>query len=64
MTEDQIKSINKDLAMILNNQVILGNKLNRLQSDLNTVIQNQRIMASDQDELIEEVRRIKKRLNE
>ena len=43
MTEEQYKQIFKDLGMVLSNQTIICAKLDRLQGDMNVVIDNQLI---------------------
>lgn len=56
-------SLKDTLQTVLDNQVILGKKLNELQADMATAIRNQQIMGNDQDELIKQVKGIERLLN-
>ena len=63
MTDEQHKELIRQLNQVLNNQVILGNKLNSIQADVETIISNQKILGNDQDKLIEDVQKIKRAIN-
>ena len=59
MTEEQFKEIQRLFKVVLDNQVILGNKLNTLQADVETAIHNTKILSRDQDVIMDDVKRIK-----
>lgn len=63
MTDEQYKELIRQLGQVLDNQVILGNKLNSIQADVETIISNQKILGNDQDKLIEDVQKIKRAIN-
>ena len=47
MTTEQYNELIKQLGQVLDNQVILGNKLNTIQSNIHVIINNQKILGKD-----------------
>ena len=62
MTDEQYKEIQRLFKVVTDNQVILGAKLNTLQADVETAIHNTKILARDQDVIMEDVKKIKNSL--
>lgn len=60
MTDEQYAVITKNLKATIDNQIKLANKIDALQSDVSTIINNQLITGKDQDKLIKDVAEIKK----
>lgn len=63
MDEAQYNELKDMLKRVLNNQVILGEKLNNLYSEVGTAIDNTRILGRDQDTIMGDLRKIKRTLN-
>lgn len=63
MNDEQYNELKKILNTIWNNQAALGQKIDALQSDVTTIINNQHITGKDQDKLIETVNKIKEKIS-
>lgn len=70
MTEDQLKNLQTNIGIIIDNQTILSNKLNAIRteldsaySDIRVVINNQHLIGEDLDNITEKINRISKGLS-
>ncbi|UOQ64423.1 hypothetical protein [Hymenobacter volaticus] len=70
MTDEQFEALTKQLSRIIDNQIIIGNNLSRVENKLNTLqedmgvsIRNENILGHDQDKLIADVKEVLRLLN-
>lgn len=62
MNEEQYNEMKKYLSSVLANQTALAKKIDTLQSDVSTIINNQLITGRDQDKLIKMINEIKAKI--
>jgi|Laugrespbdmm15sd_2_1035082.scaffolds.fasta_scaffold92241_2 hypothetical protein len=59
MTEEQFNQIAQQLSSISNNQLKIIKKIDNIQTDIDKLERNHKILAADQDVLLSEVKIIK-----
>jgi methionine salvage enolase-phosphatase E1 len=60
MTEEQYKEILRQIGVVANNQIILSDKINALQSDIVTVLNNQEKLATFIDNAHKDIKKLNK----